>query len=73
MKINSGLVFSKSSGKPIGFCDLGDVNTEIDDLSYCLSGECTNQPAKLASHMLVFMVCPVCKPSLCFTIAMYPE
>ena len=73
MKIKSGLVFSKSSGKLIGFCDLSNVNTEIDDLSYCLSGECTNQPAKLASHMLVFMVRPVCKPSLCFTIAMYPS
>ena len=72
MKIKSGLAFSKSSGKLIGFCDLSNVNTEIADLSSRLSGEC-DQPAKLASHMLVFMVRPVFQPSLCFTIAMYPS
>ena len=29
MKIKSGLVFSKS-GKLIDFCDLGNINTEIE-------------------------------------------
>lgn len=72
MKIKSGLAFSKSSGKLIGFCDLSNVNAEIDNLSSHLSNEC-DQPAKLASHMLVFMVRPVFQPSLCFTIAMYPS
>ena len=33
MKIKSGLAFSKSSGKLIGFCDLGNVSAEIDNLS----------------------------------------
>ena len=72
MKIKSGLAFSKSSTKLIGFCDLGTINAEIDNLSSCLSGE-SDQPAKLASHMLVFMVCPVFRPSLCFMIATYPN
>lgn len=72
MKIKSGLAFSKSSGKLIGFCDLSNINTEIESLSACLSGE-SDQPPKLASHMLVFMVRPVFQSSLCFTIAMYPS
>ena len=32
MKIKSGLVFSRSTGKLVGFTDLGDVNNELDVL-----------------------------------------
>ena len=66
MKIKSGLAFSKS-GKLIRF---SNVNAEIDNLSSHLSSEC-DQPAKLVSHMLVYMVRPVFQPSFCFIIAMY--
>ena len=32
MKIKSGLVFSRSTGRLVGFTDLGDVNNELDVL-----------------------------------------
>ena len=64
MKIKSGLAasFSKLSGKLIGFCDLSNVNADMDNLSSRLSSEC-DQPARLASHMLVFMVSATARPS----------
>ena len=34
MKIKSGLAFSKSSGKLVGFCDLGTVNSELSEGLY---------------------------------------
>ena len=32
MKIKSGLVFNRSTGRLVGFTDLGDVNNELDVL-----------------------------------------
>ena len=31
MKTKTGLVYSKSSGKVIGFTELGDINAELDE------------------------------------------
>ena len=31
MKIKSGLVYSKSSGRVIGFTELGDMNNELNE------------------------------------------
>lgn len=33
MKIKSGLVFRRSTGRLVGFIDLGDVNNELDDFN----------------------------------------
>ena len=54
MKIKGGLAFSKSSGKLVGFSDLGTINSEMDDLRSYLSGD--QHVSRSASHMLVFMV-----------------
>ena len=72
MKIKSGLAFSKSSGKLVGFCDLGSVNSELNEMALFITGEKYKSTPELASHMLVFMARPVFKPSLSFAIAMYP-
>ena len=72
MKIKGGLAFSKSSGKLVGFSDLGTINSEMDDLCSYLSGDQhVSRSAELASHMLVFMVRPLFRPSWCFTVATY--
>ena len=34
MKVKGGLAFSKTSGKLVGFCDLGAVNNEMDETIY---------------------------------------
>ena len=73
MKIKSGLAFSKSSGKLVGFCDLGSVNSELNEMALFITGEKFKSTPELASHMLVFMARPVFKPSLSFAIAMYPS
>lgn len=39
MKVKGGLVFSKSTGRLIGFTDLEKVNHDLDDLFSSLSGE----------------------------------
>ena len=68
-KIKSGLAFSKSSGKLVGFCDLGSVNSELSEMAMFLSSKKSKSTPELASHMLVFMF----KPSLAYTVALYPS
>ncbi|XP_071483429.1 uncharacterized protein [Diadema antillarum] len=50
MKIKSGLVFN-STGRLVGFCDLGEVNNELKDYENSVKGE----NLKLASHVFVLM------------------
>ena len=52
MKIKSGLVLSKSTGKLVGFCELDNFNEELCKLS----STDTEFKAEIASHILVFMV-----------------
>ena len=52
MKIKSGLVYNKASGKLVGFCELGDINTELMKFNE----ECSNESKSLASYMLCIMV-----------------
>ncbi|XP_066910451.1 uncharacterized protein [Clytia hemisphaerica] len=54
MKIKSGIVYSKNSGKIVGFCDLGDINNEIT----CFDRRVTNQDEHppIATHVLTLMV-----------------
>ena len=54
MKIKSGLVSSKSTGKLIGFCEIGDFNEELTNLSQRFAN--VNEEPELATHILVFMV-----------------
>ena len=71
MKIKSGLVFSKTSGRLVGFVDLGSANREMErlvkeDVTYSTNGH-------LADQMLVFMARAVFKPSLAVAVAHYPS
>ena len=73
MKIKSSLVFNKSTGKLIGFVNLGDINRDLENLRLKLNEE--NLPSKqpeLADSMLVLMVRPIFKPSFTFPVAQYP-
>ena len=54
MKIKSGLVFSRSSGKLIGFTELGYLNEELYKFERRIDEERTEK--ELATHVLSFMV-----------------
>ena len=54
MKIKSGIVFRKSSGKVIGFTETGDLNDEILSLERSLSKK--EKSRTIASHGLVLML-----------------
>ena len=58
MKIQSELVYSKSTGKLIGFVEIGDINSEMELLEQqCLEKEKdASSERELATHALAFMV-----------------
>ncbi len=68
MKIKRGLVFSKHSGKLIGFVDLGSVNADIEK---ALGEESSDNSKKLADHVFVFMARAVFKPTVSIPVAHY--
>ena len=53
MKIKSGLAFSKSCGKLIGFYDLGSVNSEPSD-----QVKIQEYTPELSSHTLILPLVP---------------
>lgn len=53
MKIKSGLVYSKATGKFLGFTDLGGINEELDEFERLVKG---GQPKKFATHVIGFMI-----------------
>ena len=53
MKMKSGLVFSQSTRRLVGFTDLGDVNNELDDFNRFIKQGCGEQD--LATHVLTLM------------------
>ena len=55
MKIKSGLVTSKSTGKIISFCELGTFNNECANFSKPMINDDDSDP-KIATHILLFMV-----------------
>ena len=65
MKVKSGLVFNKQSGRLVGFVDLGSLNSDLQALEKTLSRETgvTAEPPELAQSMLVLMARRVIKPS----------
>ena len=76
MKIRSGLVFKKDTGELTGFCNLGQVNHDLEKLSdYLTTTDATksNEVPTLSDQMLVFMIGPIFKPSFSFPVAMYPS
>ena len=72
-KVKGGLVFQKSTGQLVGFCDIGQANRDIDRLfSSPSKGSAGDQTPQLAKNMLAFMIKPVFRPSLAFMIAAFP-
>ena len=55
MHIKYGLIFSRSSGKLIGFTELGDINDELNEFETRFNADTQHQP-ELATHVLTFMV-----------------
>lgn len=74
MKVKSGLVFNKQSGRLVGFVDLGSLNSDLAALEKALSRDTgiTAEPPELAQSMLVLMARRVIKPSCTFPIAQFP-
>ena len=64
MKIKSGLVFSKTAGKLVGFCEMGEINDEIEKFSKAMESQpaTEKQPLEprsdrhIAKYVIVFMV-----------------
>ena len=67
MKIKSGLVYSKSSGRVIGFTELSDMNDELNEFDRRMTD---NKPKELATHVLCFMVRGLVK-RLCFPVVYF--
>ena len=73
MKIKSGLVFNKSTGKLVGFVNLGDINRDLETLKSILNEDpASPKQPELADSMLVMMVRPIFKTSFTFPVAQYP-
>ena len=51
MKIKSGLVYNKASGKLVGFCEMGDMNAELMKFN----DDCEKNSQDLATYMLCIM------------------
>ena len=73
IKIKSGIVFNKCTGKLVGFVDLGGVNSDLEALERSLSSD-TESKAKVqcADSMLVLMARRILKPSSTFPVAQHP-
>ena len=67
LKIKSGLVYSKSSGRVIGFTELGDMNDELNEFERHMTD---NKPKELATYVLCFMVRGLVK-RLCFPVGYF--
>ena len=73
MKIKSGLVFNKSTGKLVGFVNLGDINRDLETLKSILNEDpASPKQPELADSMLVMMVRPIFKTFFTFPVAQYP-
>ena len=70
MKIKASLVFSKRSGRLVGFIDFGGGNRDIECLTTS-SGDTFSENGRLADQAFVCMVRAVFKPSLNPPVAHY--
>lgn len=71
MKIKSELVFNRSSGRIIGFVNLGSINSDLEALQASLDNDYQHDH-ELAGSMLVLMVRLLRRPSFAFPVAQYP-
>ena len=51
VRVKDGLVYSTADGSLIGFCNLGDINDQLQDLR-----DQDEQEPPLATHVIVFMM-----------------
>lgn len=67
MKVQEDLVYKKSTGKIIGYTEMGDLNEEISRFqTRCLEDTSEEESSrKFATHVNVFMVRGICS-SLCY-------
>ena len=64
MKIKSGLVFSKETVKLVGFCEMGEINDEIEKFSKAMESQAAAEKQSLepgsdrniAKYVIVFMM-----------------
>ena len=66
IKIKSGLVFKRSSGKLVGFTEMGEINEEIREFKSHCDAETASTERAFASYVNVFMVRGICS-NLCYT------
>ena len=71
MKVKSNLVYSSSTGKLIGFVELGSINDEIHNLEKSCSDE-ENKENDIATHILASMVRGIFT-NLQFAFAFFPR
>lgn len=69
MKIKSGLVFDRRSGRIVGFVNLGSIN---NTLSLTNEVQKEQQDCEMAGSVLVLMVRLLRRPSFTFPVAQYP-
>ena len=62
VKIKSGLVYKASSGKLIGYTDVGEVNNELTGFSRRVANSGKSTPPELATHVLSVMVRGIFSP-----------
>ena len=66
IKIKSGLVFKRSTGKLVGFTEMGEINEEIREFQSSCDDENSKAERPFASYVNVFMVRGICS-NLCYT------
>jgi len=72
MKVKSGLVFNRHTGRMVGFVNLGSINDDLEAFQASLIAESERRKPELAESMLVVMVRLLQKPSFTFPAAQYP-
>nr|XP_047125903.1 uncharacterized protein LOC101241084 isoform X2 [Hydra vulgaris] len=65
MKIKSGLVFSKTTGKIVGLTEMGSLNDALDEFKNKIEGNKSINSPTLAKYVIVFMVRGIFS-SLCY-------
>ena len=64
IKIKSGLVYSKQTGSIVGFCNMGDMNNELENFKNQIENK--EEDKSISTYVLAFMVRGV------FTSLAYP-
>ena len=54
IKIKLGLVYSKRTGSIVGFCDMGNMNNELEDFKNLIENK--EEDKSISTYVLTFMV-----------------